>query len=55
MCYKREFAAFRPGGEQGKGPPAGKFMRPSGHGQFWGAEFENGWYTGVKFKNKIMK
>ena len=22
-------------------------MRPSGLGQFWGAEFENGWYTGV--------
>ena len=21
-------------------------MRPSGLGQFWGAEFENGWYTG---------
>ena len=22
-------------------------MRPSGLGQFWGAEFENGWYTGI--------
>ena len=21
-------------------------MRPSGLGQFWGAEFENAWYTG---------
>ena len=31
----------------GKGPQTGKFMRPSGLGQFWSAEFENGWYTGV--------
>ena len=38
--------SIRPGGEQGRGPPTGKFMRPSGLGQFWGAEFENGWYTG---------
>ena len=36
----------RPGGEQGRGPPTGKFARPSGLSQFWGAEFENGWYTG---------
>ena len=28
----------RPGGEQGKVPPTGKFMRPSGLGLFWGAE-----------------
>ena len=39
---------YRPGGEQGKGPPTGKFMRPSERSQFWGAEFENGWYTGVE-------
>ena len=37
---------FRPGGEQGRGPPTGKFMRPSGLGQFWGADFENVCYTG---------
>lgn len=36
----------RPGGERGNGPPTGKFMGPSELGQFWGAEFENRWYTG---------
>ena len=40
------FSESRPGGEQGRGPPTGKFMRPSGLRQLWGAEFENGWYTG---------
>ena len=35
----------RPGGERGDGPPTGKFMKPSELGQFWGAEFENRWYT----------
>ena len=34
-----------PGGECGNGPPTGKFMGPSELGQFWGAEFENRWYT----------
>ena len=35
----------RPGGEREDGPPTGKFMKPSELGQFWGAEFENRWYT----------
>ena len=39
--------AYRPGGECGNGPPTGKFMGKSGLGQFWGAEFENRWYTGI--------
>ena len=37
---------YRPGGEGGNSPPTGKFMKPSELGQFWGAEFENRWYTG---------
>ena len=42
-------AYVRPGGEKGRGPPTGKFMRPSGLGQFWGAEVENSWYTGDRW------
>ena len=36
---------IRPGGECRNGPPTGKFMASSELGQFWGAEFENRWYT----------
>ena len=35
----------RPGGERGNGPPTGKFLGQSALDQFWGAEFENRWYT----------
>lgn len=32
---------YRPGGEGENGSSTGKFMKPSGLGHFWGAEFEN--------------
>ena len=41
-----DLSTYRPGGEGGNSPPTGKFMKPSELGQFWGAEFENRWYTG---------
>ena len=37
----------RPGREQEKGPPMGKFLGASALGQFLGAEFKNRWDTGV--------